>query len=144
MMLKVWSLGLPLFVWATVRHVRMKREHMVLRCDFGIIFSRVRESLESVGGLHSWPRGKNLEPVLATLFYCFESCEFTNPWRMWFMETIRKVIEMLRLKTMDEFRKTLEYFPSTDEYKVAAKDLWRELFEGSTSGTPVLTFSEIR
>lgn len=144
LMLKVWSLGLPFFVWATVRHIRMKREDVVMRCDFDVLFCRVRESLESVGGYHSWPRGKNLEPVLATLFYCFESCDFNNPWKAWFMDTIQKIIEMLRLKTAEEFQKTLEYFPSTDGFRTASAELWRDLFEGGAAGTPTLTFSEAR
>lgn len=132
-MFEVWAAGLPLFVWATVRHARTRMGYLWHRCNPDPIMSRVRELLESTGGYHAWPRGKSLEPVLATLFYCFEACGFESPWRLWCMDTLRRVVEILKLKTVEDLGKALEFFPSTEEYQAAADDLWREMTQGSVA-----------
>jgi hypothetical protein len=143
MMFKIWTAGLPLFVWATTRHVRTRLGLRVTRCTYDPLFSRIRGMLEGSGGYHAWPRGKSLEPVMVTLFYCVESCDFGNPWRVWCMDTLRKVAEILKLKTVDEFRKALDVFPSTEEYKIFADELWVEMIHGSAASTPSLTFSTL-
>ncbi|KAF2116401.1 hypothetical protein BDV96DRAFT_658682 [Lophiotrema nucula] len=144
-MFRVWAAGLPLFVWATARHLRTRMGVVVNPSNYDPLFARVQEMLDGPGGYHAWPRGKSLEPVLATLFYCVESCEFSNPRRMWFIENMRKVTEMLKLKAVDEFKKTLDYFPSTDEYRLVAEDVWREMVHGSSGPvTPTLTLSSLQ
>lgn len=144
-MFRVWSAGLPLFVWATIRHVRTRLGLMVARSNQDPVLARIRDSLEGSGGYHSWPRGKSLEPVLATLFYGVECCEYTSPWRAWALDTMRKAVEMLKLKSSDEFKKVLEFFPGTPEYRAAADEVWQEMFSGSaTVGTPSLTFSALQ
>ncbi|KAF1998326.1 hypothetical protein P154DRAFT_578145 [Amniculicola lignicola CBS 123094] len=112
-MFKVWAIGLPLFIWTTVRHVRMRLGLMVTRWNYEPLYTRVRECLEDTGGYHAWPRGRSLEPVLATLFYCVEASGMGSSWRSWLVRTIRKVVEMLKLKSVDEFKKALDFFPST-------------------------------
>jgi hypothetical protein len=126
-MFKVWSIGLPLYIWTTVRHMRTRLGLTITRFDYESLYSRVRETLEGTGGYHAWPRGKGLEPVLATLFYCIESCEVGSSWKIWFIDVIRKVVEMLKLKSAEDFRKTLEFFPSTLEYKAIMATLWQEV-----------------
>lgn len=127
MMFKVWTAGLPLFIWATTRHVRTRLGLRVTRCTYDPLFSRIRGMLEGSGGYHAWPRGKGLEPVMVTLFYCVESCGSGNPWRTWCIDTLRKVMEILKLKSVEGFRKTLDLFPSTEEFKFFAEDLWMEM-----------------
>jgi hypothetical protein len=143
MMFKVWTAGLPLFIWATARHVRNRLGLRVTRCTYDPLFSRIRGLLEGSGGYHAWPRGKSLEPVMTTLFYCVESCDFGNPWRTWCIDTLRKVTEILKLKTVDDFRKALAVFPSTEDFNSFADELWVEMIHGSAASTPSLTFSTL-
>jgi hypothetical protein len=145
LMFRVWSAGQALFIWATTRHVRSRLGLIVARSNHDPVLARIRHYLEGPGGYHSWPRGKRLEPVLATIFYGIESCDHTHPWRSWAMDTLRRIVDVLKLKSVEEFKKVLEYFPSSDEYKFAADELWRELyFGGQGAGTPTLTFSPIQ
>ncbi|KAF2179218.1 hypothetical protein K469DRAFT_716492 [Zopfia rhizophila CBS 207.26] len=145
-MFKIWAAGLPVFVCGTIRHVRSRLGMIIVErriCD--PLLARVRDLLDSLGGYHAWPRGKNLEPVLATLFYCVESCESIDAWRPWCMDALRKVVEMLKIKSVDEFKKVLDHFPSTNEYRNAADEIWREMTQGgSAASTPSLTFSTLQ
>jgi hypothetical protein len=144
-MFSVWSAGLPLYIWATVRHLQSRLGLLVTPCHSDPILDRVRSLLDGAGGYHSWPRGKSLEPVLATLFYCTESCDTTNPRRVWAVEMLRKSAEVLRLKTFVEFKKTLDFFPITEEYTVKADEVWRELDDGNTAGeTPTVVLPSFR
>ncbi|KAF2734246.1 hypothetical protein EJ04DRAFT_552793 [Polyplosphaeria fusca] len=131
-MFRVWAAGSPLFIWATARHVRSRSGATVTACSYDPIYARIRAILDSAGGYHAWPRGKGLEPVLVTLFYCVESCDPNNLWRPWLMENLRKVSEMSKLKTVEDFKKILEYFPCTDQHKAAAGELWNEMFHGGS------------
>lgn len=144
-MYRVWAAGLPLYIWATIRHIRTTLGLLVTGSDHAPLLARIRDSLEAAGGHHSWPRGKRLEPVLVTLVYGIESCDITNsPWRRWAMDTLRRVVEILKLKTEEDFRKVLDFSPSTEEYRVFAERLWAELVYGtSAAGTPMLSFSPI-
>lgn len=142
-MFKVWAAGLPLFVWATARHVRGREGVLAPRGRYDPTFTRIKALLDGVGGYHAWPRGKSLEPLLATLFYGVEACDFGDPWRVWCVDTLRKVAELLKLKLVDDFRKALEFFPLTEEYRAVANDAWSEMMHGSVSSTPSLTFSTI-
>jgi len=141
MMFRVWGAGLPLFVWGTVRHVRSRLGLIVTRSDHEPVLARIKNTLEGAGGHHSWPRGKRLEPVLATLIYGIESCDFSSSWRSWAIETLRKVVEMLKLKSLQEFQKALDFFPSTEEYKIVATDVWREVI--GALGTPTVCISPV-
>ena len=61
------------------------------------------------------------------------------------MDTMRKVAEILKLKSAEEFRKVVDIFPSTEEYKTTADELWMEMVHGgSTGSTPTLTFSTLQ
>jgi hypothetical protein len=141
MMFRIWGTGLPLFVWGTVRHVRSRLGLMITRSDHEPVLAKIKDTLEAAGGHHSWPRGKRLEPVLATLVYGIESCDLSSPWRSWAIETLRKVIEMLKLKCLQDFHKALDFFPSTEEYKIVAADIW-----GETTGSlrqPTVSISPV-
>lgn len=141
-MFRVWAAGLPLFVRATLRHIKARLGHIVTRSNHEPAYSRIRALLEGSGGYHTWPRGRSLEPVLATIFYCVESCDYNSPWRPWFVDTLRRLVEMLKLKSVEEFKKTLDFFPYNDDFKVAGDELWVELTQGrSGGGTPSLTFT---
>jgi hypothetical protein len=141
-MYRVWAAGLPLFIWATIRHVRTRLGLMVTGSDHDPVLARIRDALESAGGHHSWPRGKRLEPVMATLVYGVESCHFSNPWRRWAIDTLRTLAELMKLKAVEDFRKALDFFPSTEEYSGMVDDLWPEIAHGvSGAGTPILSFS---
>lgn len=140
-MFRVWAAGLPLFIWGTVRHVRSRLGLVVTTSDNEPVFARIKDTLEAAGGHHSWPRGKRLEPVLATLIYGIESCDFASHWRPWAMESMRKIIEMLKLKTLQDFQKALDFFPSTEEYKLAAADIWTEIT--GMPGTPAVSISPV-
>ncbi|KAF2264644.1 hypothetical protein CC78DRAFT_601328 [Lojkania enalia] len=144
-MFKVWAAGMPIYIWATERHLRNRLGHGVIRLNFDPVLSRVRGILEDSGGYQGWPRGKSLEPILATLFYCVECCDFANPWRMWCLDAMRKIREMLKLNTVDEFKKALEFFPSTEEFRKVADDIWRELLHhGSLGSSQGLAFSPLQ
>ncbi|KAF2690328.1 hypothetical protein K458DRAFT_102141 [Lentithecium fluviatile CBS 122367] len=140
-MFKVWAAGLPLFVWATARHTKAQSGTSLPRSRYDPIFVRIRGLLESDGGYHAWPRKKSLEPVMATLFYVVESCEYGDPWRLWCVDTLRKVAELLKLKGVEDFQKALEFFPSTDVFRAVSGDLWSEMMHGSVASTPSLTLS---
>jgi hypothetical protein len=141
-MFRVWAAGLPLFIWATIRHVRTRLGLMVTRNDHELVLARIRDALEAAGGHHSWPRGKKLEPVLASLVYGIESCDLSSPWRPWAIGTLRRVVEMLKLRSIDEFRKALDFFPSTEEYSYMAAGLWAEISPGGSQvGTPAVSIS---
>ena len=140
-MFKVWAAGLPLFVWATSRHAKARMGLSSPRTRYDPIFARIRALLEGTGGYHAWPRGKSLEPMLATLFYAVESCEYGDTWRPWCVDTLRKVIELLKLKAVEEFRKALEFFPSTDSFRATADDVWNEIMRGNVASTSNLAFS---
>ena len=143
-MFKVWIASLPIFVWSSIRHARTKLSPAVTRgsCRCEPVLSRIRTLLDGSGGHLAWPRGKSLEPILATLFYCAESCEYGDYWRLWSVDTLRKVIEMLKVKSVEEFRKILDASPSNDEYKTAVEEIWTEATQGtSASSTPSLTVS---
>ena len=101
-MFKVWAAGLSLFVWATARHVRGRNGMPCPRVRSDPIFTRIKALLDGVGGYHAWPRGKLLEPVLATLFYGVEACDFGDPWRLWCVDTLRRVAELLKLKMVED------------------------------------------
>ncbi|PSN61015.1 hypothetical protein BS50DRAFT_625675 [Corynespora cassiicola Philippines] len=133
LMFKVWAEGLPLFIWATTRHVKSRMGLSITRCEYDMAFSRVQNLLSGVGGYHAWPRGKSLEPVLATLFYCIESCDFSSPWRPWFIETIGRIVEILKIRSAEEFKKAIEFFPTTDEYSAFSESLWEEVMHGNTA-----------
>jgi hypothetical protein len=143
-MFKVWTAGLPLFVWATARHARGKRGTTVPRTRYNPIFARIRALLEGTGGYHAWPRGKALEPMLATLFYAVESCEYGDLWRPWCVDTLRRIAELLKLKSVTDFRKVLDFFPSTDVFKDISEDVWNELMHGNVASMPGMPLSIIQ
>ncbi|KAF1952571.1 hypothetical protein CC80DRAFT_552383 [Byssothecium circinans] len=146
-MFQIWAVGLPLYVWATARHARRSRTAPHLSCHrYDPVFARIREILEGVEGYHAWPRGKTLEPVLATLFYAVEACQYYSfGWRPWCIGTLRLVVDMLKLKKVEEFKKALEFFPLTDEHRLMADAIWTEMMHGSIpSNTPAITVSTMQ
>ncbi|KAF2749675.1 hypothetical protein M011DRAFT_465350 [Sporormia fimetaria CBS 119925] len=143
LMFRIWAAGLPLYIWGTIRHVRTRLGLMMFPIDVEPVLTRIKMALEAAGGHHCWPRGKKLEPVLATLVYGLESCDFASPWRPWAMNTLRRAVELLKLKTVEDFQKTLGFFPSTEEYRSVAAELWGELIYSSAVGTPDLRISPV-
>ena len=135
-MFKVWAAGLPIFVDGALRHLRSRHRVHNPYYHHGPVFSRIQAILDSNGGYHAWPRGRNLEPVLATLFYASEACNWQDPWRLWCMDAMRKAVDLLRLKTAKEFRKMLDFFPSTETYQEAIEGTWRELTHEQVPSTP--------
>jgi len=144
LMFQVWMAGLSLFIWGTVRQVRVRLGQALTRCICDPLFARVKDLLEGTGSYHAWPRGKSLEPVMATLFYGVESCDFSSPWRNWCVESLSKVTEILKLKSAEEFSKALDNFPSTEGYKEAAGKLWVEMKSGGGRNPPTLTLSPLQ
>lgn len=126
-MFQVWAAGLPIFVDAALRHLRFRHRVQSPRYYHGPIFERIQGILEGEGGYHGWPRGRNLEPVLTTLFYALESCSWDDPWRMWCVDTLRRVVNLLKLRSAKEFRKVLDFFPSTEVHQGMADAVWTEL-----------------
>lgn len=141
LMYKVFSIGMALFIWGSIRHARIRVGLSSTRYTIGSVHGRLKILLEGPGKYHAWPRGKSLEPVLATLLYGAESCDYHDPWRPWFMDGLRTTTEMLKIKSLDEFRKVLKSYPSTDGYQAAESEVWREIAGGSISGMPNFLFS---
>ncbi|KAH7093119.1 hypothetical protein FB567DRAFT_166360 [Paraphoma chrysanthemicola] len=141
-MFEVWALALPLFLWATTRHLRTRLGIDAPWAGQDIIISRVHHLLEDDSGHRSWPRGKSLEPILASLLYCVEACDFASPLRPWLIRTTRKVSDLLKLKELEDFRKVLDFFPSTEEYRLIRDAVWEELTQSMHQGlTPAMTFT---
>lgn len=133
-MFKVWAAGLPLFVWATTRHVKSRLRPPIQWLRKDLVFSRIRGFLEGSGDSLNLPRGKSLEPILASMFYCVEACDPDDVlWRPWAVQLVRKLIGMLKLKTLEDFKKALEFFPMTAEYRLAADRIWWELLRGAVA-----------
>jgi hypothetical protein len=142
-MFQTWAAGLSLYIWGTDRHVRRRRGLAFNGELHGPIFARLKEILDRAGGHQSWPHGKSLEPVLVTLFYALDACDIFHPWRIWLVDTIRKVVDMLKLKRSEEFKKVLEFFPLTPDYRVTADHIWNEIVQQERT-TPTLTFSALQ
>jgi len=123
-MFRAWAASLPLFVWATTRHLRVR--FCIDTPWFGheIIISRIQKLLDDPG---IWPRGKTLEPVLVALFYCIEACDLDSTSRPWILQTIRKLTGTLKLAGPDEFKKILGSFPTTEDYRLMADEVWAEI-----------------
>ena len=143
LMFQTWAAGLPLFIWGTSRHIRRRRGLAASGELDNPIFARLQRILESTGGYQGWPRGKSLEPMLVTLFYALEACDFFSPWRHWLLDTTRKVVEMLKLTRAEEFKKVLEYFPLSPDYRIAADHIWTEIQQKERI-TPTLTLSTLQ
>lgn len=139
-MFRIWAASLPLFIMATARHAQALKGVETPRCRHDPIFMRVRTILESTGGQHAWPRGKTLEPLLVTFVYCAEGCEYVDAMRPWFVDMLRKAAELLKLNSLEDFRKTLEFFPTTDIFRATADNLWNEMYHGSVASTPLVQF----
>ena len=135
-MFKIWAAGLPIFVFAAIRQLRSRQGINMPRYYHGPIFGRMQRILDEHGGYHAWPRGRNLEPILATLFYAVEACTWDGPWRTWCLDTMRKVADLLKLKNAKEFRKALEFFPTTERYQDLVDEVWAELTHSSVPSTP--------
>ncbi|KAF2020527.1 hypothetical protein BU24DRAFT_487127 [Aaosphaeria arxii CBS 175.79] len=129
-MMKVWALGAPGFIWATLRHAKVRLGSSAPSCDFEPVYARLKDLLEGVDESSAWPRGKNLEVVLATLFYSLEACGPANSWRTWLIGAVRRGVEGLRIKDVDAFKKILRAFPCSDEHMAAADRIWGELYSG--------------
>ncbi|KAK7179949.1 hypothetical protein PSPO01_13948 [Paraphaeosphaeria sporulosa] len=134
-MFKVWAAGLPIYVGAALRHLRLRRDSNAMRYYHGPIFSRIQTILDENGGHHAWPRGRSLEPILATLFYALEACAWDDPWRTWCLHTMRKVSDLLKLKNAEEFKKVLDFFPTTERYQSLTDDIWAEITHLSVPST---------
>lgn len=131
-MFKVWATGLPLFVWATTRHVKSRLQSPIQWPRKELILTRIKGLLEEHEDSPCWPRGKCLEPILASMFYCVEACDPEDLfWRPWAIQILHKVISMLKIKTHEEFKKTLEFFPMTEEYRFTAESIWGEIMYGA-------------
>ncbi|KAF1965678.1 hypothetical protein BU23DRAFT_560831 [Bimuria novae-zelandiae CBS 107.79] len=126
-MFKVWAAGLPIYACAALRHLRSRHRVLVPREYHGPLFGRVQTILDGDGGYHAWPRGRNLEPVLATLFYALEACTWDDPWRIWCVDAMRKILDLLKLKTVKEFKKTLNFMPMTELHQEMMDIVWAEL-----------------
>ncbi|XPS78634.1 hypothetical protein M3J09_010644 [Ascochyta lentis] len=124
---RVWAAGLPLFVWAIVRQARSRLGLTVPWSGHHFIFSRIHQALKSGGGIAAWMHSRSLEPVLASLFYCVESCDSADPWRQWSVQMLRAVAQKLDIREVEGFTKRLESFPSTEQYQLAANQIWKEL-----------------
>ncbi|KAL5418342.1 hypothetical protein PMIN03_001064 [Paraphaeosphaeria minitans] len=134
-MFRVWAAGLPIYVGAALRHLRHRQSSNPMRYYHGPIFSRIQAILDENGGHHAWPRGRSLEPILATLFYALEACTWDDPWRTWCLHTMCKVVDLLRLKTTDDFKKVLDFFPTTERYQALMRDVWQHITHLSVPGT---------
>ena len=132
-MFRLWAATLPLFVWATTRQVNSRFRLTVPWSGDNFVVSRIHGLVEGSGSFSTWPRGKYLEPILVSLFYCVEACNYDDPWRHWAISALRKVIDMLKIKRHDEFRRTLDIFPITKEYQLAADVLWRDIVHGGNN-----------
>ncbi|KAF2036582.1 hypothetical protein EK21DRAFT_83537 [Setomelanomma holmii] len=96
-MFEVWTLALPLFVWATTRQ------------------------LSSGLGVNTPWSGHD------SIIFRIQACSFASPWRPWLLRVMRKAIKQLKLKELEDFRKSLEFFPSTDAYRLVAESAWTEI-----------------
>jgi hypothetical protein len=143
-MFKVWAAGLPLFIWATARHAKAQSGVIVPRIRYDPVFARIQELLEDHEAHHAWPRGKGLEPMLATLFYAVEACEYGDMWRPWCVYTLRRIVELLKFNSVEEFRKALEFFPSTNIFRATVDGIWDEVMLGSVASTPSLALSVLQ
>ncbi|KAH7083168.1 hypothetical protein BKA63DRAFT_584429 [Paraphoma chrysanthemicola] len=142
MMFEVWALALPLFLWATTRQLRSRLGIDAPWSGHEIIISRVHQLLGDDSGHRSWLRGKSLEPILASLIYCIEACDFASPLRPWLLRTTQKVSRLLKLKELEDFRKVLDFFPSTDDYHLVRDAVWEELTQSMRhETTPAMTFA---
>ena len=141
LMYRVFAIGMAVFIWGSIRQARKRFGLAVTQYTCDPVFMRLRGLLEGPGRYHAWPRGKSLEPVLATLMYCVESCDYHDAWRGWLMDALRTAVDMMKIKNVEEFRKILNAYPSTDGYKEALDDLWAEIITGNIVATPNLMFS---
>lgn len=126
-MFKIWAAGLPIFVLAAIRQSRSPEDKSILRYYHGPILGRIQAILENNNSYHAWPRGRNLEPILITLFYAVETCARNDPWRTWGIYTMRKVSDLLKFKSVNEFRKVLEFFPYTETYQNMVDEVWMQM-----------------
>lgn len=134
-MFKVWAAGLPIFVCAAIRHLRLRQGSNTMRFYHGPIFSRIQAILDENGGHHMWPRGRSLEPILATLFYALEACTWDDPWRMWCLHTMRKVANRLKLNNTKDFKKVLDIFPTTARHQDLIDEVWARITQSSVPST---------
>ncbi|KAJ4359838.1 uncharacterized protein N0V89_000394 [Didymosphaeria variabile] len=135
-MFKIWAAGMPIFVSAALRQLRSRQGINMMRYYHGPIFGRIQAVLDEHGGYHAWPRGRNLEPILATLFYALEACTWDDPWRTWCLDTMGKTVNILKLKNAKEFKKVLDFFPTTDRYQDLIEDVWAQIRHASVPSTP--------
>jgi len=126
-MFRVWSTALPLLIWSTTRQLRSQQCIDTPWTGHGPIISHIQELLGGADNVCIWPRGKCLEPVLVSLLYCVEACESNSVMRPWMLETVRKVTTMLKLEQLEDFRKTLEFFPMTEGHRMIIEGVWTEL-----------------
>ncbi|KAF2449517.1 hypothetical protein P171DRAFT_480596 [Karstenula rhodostoma CBS 690.94] len=134
-MFKVWAAGLPIFVSAALRHLKLPQGSNTMRYYHGPIFGRIKAILDDNGGHHAWPRGKNLEPILATLFYALEALTWDDPWRTYCLHAMRKVSNILKLKNTEDFKKVLDFFPTTATYQDLIYDVWAQITSSSVPST---------
>ncbi|KAF2830539.1 hypothetical protein CC86DRAFT_434340 [Ophiobolus disseminans] len=126
-MFRVWAASLPLFVWATTQQIRTWFCIDAPRSGSELVISRIKKLLDDPGDPCVWPRGKCLEPVLVALLYCIEACALKNTWRPWILQTLRRVARLLNLEGPEGFKKTLEFFPSTEGHRMVASGVWAEI-----------------
>ena len=120
--IQICATGLPSFVWATFRHVRPQSELFYLNLFYlNPIFAQIKSTSNDLGECFVQHQGKSLEPTLVTLFYAIEACQHnTLGWRSWCTETLRKVVYLLNVKKVEEFRKLLEFLPLDGRLQVCS------------------------
>lgn len=127
---KAFTMAAQLFLWASMRHAQFCDDRSNLSISTGsggLLFGRIKAALEIEGGYSSWARGKCLETVAWILFVCVESCPSVSPDWVWFLGELRRVLSSVRIRRIEEFRKVMQTFPSTDTFRDAEDKVWRAM-----------------
>jgi len=43
------------------------------------------------------------------------------------VDALRRIAELSKIKAVEEFRKALEFFPSTDAFRATVDNVWNEM-----------------
>ncbi|KAF2493520.1 hypothetical protein BU16DRAFT_82091 [Lophium mytilinum] len=124
---QVFDHAAQIYLMTTLRHVGTGGERWSLRakaCLIGLVLSRIRAALSVENNYNVWTRRRCLDPMVWVLVVCIESCGNVMPERGWFLAELRKVLGIMKLKRIEEFRKTLAAFPTTDGLERVSRGIW--------------------
>ncbi|KAF2812301.1 uncharacterized protein BDZ99DRAFT_264432 [Mytilinidion resinicola] len=124
---QVFDHAAQLFLCTTLRHVHTGDERWSVKANASLIrliFSRIRAALSVESNYNVWARRRCLDPMVWVLVVCIESCGNVMPDRGWFLAELRKVLGIMKVKRIEEFRKTLAAFPATDGLQRVERGIW--------------------